>query len=59
MLKHMESEESETEPTGFLALSERAEDMSEEIEERQKIVSELLAHDEEETEIETESEKEV
>ena len=59
LLKHMESEESETEPTGFLALSERAEDMSEEIEERQKIVSELLAHDEEETEIETESEKEV
>ena len=59
LLKHMESEESEVEPTGFLALSERAEDMSEEIEERQKIVSELLAHDEEETEIETESEKEV
>ncbi|MEC8670294.1 MAG: hypothetical protein VXY11_03615, partial [Candidatus Thermoplasmatota archaeon] len=59
LLKHMESEESDTDPTGFLALSERAEDMSEEIEERQKIVSELLAHDEEETEIETESEKEV
>ena len=59
LLKHMESKDSETEPTGFLALSERAEDMSEDIEERQKIVSELLADDEDEAEIETESEKEV
>jgi hypothetical protein len=55
----MELEEPDSETTGFEALSERAEDFSEEIEERQKIVSELLAQNEEESEIETESEKEV
>lgn len=60
LLKHIESEEDEElEVTGFEALSERAEDLSEEIEERQKIVSELLAQDEEEIENESEVEKEV
>ena len=57
LLKHIESDESEV--TGFEALSERADDLSGEIEERKKLVSELLAQDEEESEIETESEKEV
>ena len=59
LLKHMESDELESEATGFEALSERADDLSGEIEERKKLVSELLAQDEEESEIETESEKEV
>ena len=60
LLKHIESEEDEElEVTGFEALSERAEDLSEEIEERQKIVSELFAQDEEEIENESEVEKEV
>ena len=59
LLKHIESDEQESEVTGFEALSERADDLSGEIEERKKLVSELLAQDEEESEIETESEKEV
>ena len=59
LLKHMGTEEPKAEITGFEALSERADDLSEEIEERQKIVSELLTQDEEESEIETETEKEV
>ena len=59
LLKHIESDEQESEVTGFEALSEWADDLSGEIEERKKLVSELLAQDEEESEIETESEKEV
>jgi len=58
LLEHIEDDDS-TDETGFEALSERAEDLSEEIEERQKIVSELLAQDEEEVETDSEVEKEV
>ena len=57
LLDHMADEE-EVEETGFAALSERAEELSEEIEERQQIVSELLAQ-EEEVEEEPEAEQEV
>ena len=57
LLDHMADEE-EVEETGFAALSERAEELSEEIEERQQIVSELLAQDEE-VEEEPEAEQEV
>ena len=57
LLDHMADEE-EVEETGFAALSERAEELSEEIEERQQIVSELLAQDEE-VEEESEAEQEV
>jgi chromosome segregation protein len=56
LLNHIE-EESEN---GFEALTERAEELTEEIEERQKIVSELLADDSEGKEVENqEAEKEV
>lgn len=56
LLNHIVDEE---EPdNGFEALTERAEDLAEEIEERQKIVSELLA-EENENESEQEVEKEV
>ena len=41
LLNHIEDEE-ETEETGFSALSERAEEISEDIEERQQIVSNCL-----------------
>tara|TARA_B100000123_G_scaffold210548_1_gene159515 strand:+ start:60 stop:488 length:429 start_codon:yes stop_codon:yes gene_type:complete len=58
LLNHIQSEE-EKGSTGFEALSERAEDFSEEIEERKKIVSEILSQDEAESEIESETEKEV
>ncbi|MBG46290.1 MAG: chromosome segregation protein SMC [Euryarchaeota archaeon] len=57
LLDHMADEE-KVEETGFAALSERAEELSEEIEERQQIVSELLAQ-EEEVEEEPEAEQEV
>tara|TARA_B100001769_G_scaffold272489_1_gene267009 strand:- start:6744 stop:10628 length:3885 start_codon:yes stop_codon:yes gene_type:complete len=57
LLDHMADEE-EVEETGFAALSERAEELSEDIEERQQIVSELLAQ-EEEVEEEPEAEQEV
>jgi chromosome segregation protein len=57
LLNHIEEEESEN---GFEALTERAEELTEEIEERQKIVSELLADDGEGKEVENqEAEKEV
>jgi chromosome segregation protein len=57
LLNHIEEEESEN---GFEALTERAEELTEEIEERQKIVSELLADDSEGKEVENqEAEKEV
>lgn len=60
LLKHIDSEEQESEATGFESLSERAEDMSEEIEERQKIVSQLLTEkDNEDSTVETEEQKEV
>tara|TARA_B100000700_G_scaffold298083_1_gene363613 strand:- start:9123 stop:13010 length:3888 start_codon:yes stop_codon:yes gene_type:complete len=58
LLNHIDDEEEPTEETGFEALSERADELSEEIEERQKIVSELLAQ-EEEVETDSEAEKEV
>ena len=57
LLNHIDGEE-ETEETGFSALSERAEEISEDIEERQQIVSELLAQDDE-IEEEPEAEQEV
>ena len=56
LLKHIDEEESEE--TGFSALSERADELSEDIEERQQIVSELLAQ-EDEVEEEPEAEQEV
>ena len=58
LIKHI-SDEVESEETGFEALTERAEELSEEIEERQSIVSELLAQDGESLEQEPEAEKEV
>jgi len=58
LLNHIEdSEDSELEDSGFANLAERADEVSEDIEERQKIVAELL---EEEAEVEEEDiEKEV
>ena len=57
LLNHIEEDESEN---GFEALTERAEELTEEIEERQKIVSELLADETEGQEVEDqEVEKEV
>ncbi|MBT4066738.1 MAG: chromosome segregation protein SMC [Euryarchaeota archaeon] len=59
LLNHID-EDDETEENGFEALSERADELSGEIEERQRLVSELLAEgeeadaEEEETEAETE-----
>ena len=58
LLKHIDEDEEESEDTGFSALSERADELSEDIEERQQIVSELLAH-EDEVEEEPEAEQEV
>lgn len=57
LLKHIEDDDSSSE-SGFEALTERADELTEEIQERQKIVSELLA-DEEEQEHDEEVEKEV
>ena len=57
LLNHIDEEE-EIEETGFSALSERAEELNEDIEERQQIVSELLAQ-EDEIEEEPEAEQEV
>ncbi len=51
LLNHIEEDESES---GFEALTERAEELTEEIEERQKIVSELLADEVEQPEVEKE-----
>ena len=59
LLKHLEDDDEQPETTGFEALTERAEDLSEEIHERNKIVSELLSESEGGSEQETESEKEV
>ena len=57
LLNHIEEDESEN---GFEALTERAEELTEEIEERQKIVSELLADETDGQEVEDqEVEKEV
>ena len=58
LLKHIEEDEEKPEETGFSALSERAEELSEDIEERQQIVSELLAQ-EDEIEEDSEAEQEV
>ena len=59
LLKHMGDEEEISEETGFEALTERADELTEEIEERQKLVSELLSQDEEVAEEESEVEPEV
>ena len=60
LLDHI-GDEVQSAESGFEALSERAEELTDEIEERQKIVSELLAEEEleEELEGEEEAEKEV
>ena len=58
LLDHMNSDEDSSE-SGFDALTERAEELSDEIEERQNIVSELLAEDIEEEHKEDEVETEV
>jgi chromosome segregation protein len=55
LLKHIVDEDSNPE-SGFEALAERADDLTEEIEERQKIVSELLAEEEQEQDEEVEKE---
>ena len=55
LLKHIVDEDSNPE-SGFEALAERADDLTEEIEERQKIVSELLAEEEQEQDEEVEEE---
>ena len=59
LLKHMGDEEETSDETGFDALTERADELTEEIEERQKLVSELLSQDEEVAEEESEVEPEV
>lgn len=62
LLNHIDDDSEESDDSaesGFEALTERAEELTEEIEERQKIVSELLAEDEDSAEIESEVEKEV
>lgn len=59
LLNHIKEEEESAESTGFEALSERADELSEEIEERQKLVSELLAEDSMEIVDDTEDEQEV
>ena len=58
LLEHIVDEEQPAE-SGFEALSERAEELTGEIEERQKIVSELLSEEESEEELEEEAETEV
>ena len=58
LLEHIADEEQPAE-SGFEALSERAEELTGEIEERQKIVSELLSEEESEEELEEEAETEV
>ncbi len=59
LLNHIEdSEDSELEDSGFANLAERADEVSEDIEERQKIVAELLEEEAEEVE-EEDIEKEV
>ena len=59
LLNHIDSDEETTDETGFEALTERADELAEEIEERQKLVSELLAQDETELDDEPEAEQEV
>ena len=59
LLNHMSDEEETSDGTGFEALTERADELTEEIEERQKIVSELLSQDEEVMNEESEVEPEV
>ena len=59
LLNHIDNGEETTDETGFEALTERADELSEEIEERQKLVSELLAQDETELDDEQETEQEV
>ena len=58
LLNHIEDEEESVE-SGFGALAERAEELTEDIQERQQIVSELLTEEVEETESEPEAETEV
>ena len=57
LLRHIDNDSDEEESTGLTALAERAEDLAEDIQERQSIVNQLL---DEETELtESEEEKEV
>lgn len=58
LLNHIEDEDESVE-SGFGALAERAEELTEDIQERQQIVSELLTEEVEETESEPEAETEV
>ena len=59
LLNHIDNDEETTDETGFEALTERADELAEEIEERQKLVSELLAQDVTELDDEPEAEQEV
>ena len=59
LLDHIEEESEVSEETGFSALTERADELTEDIEERKKIVSELLDDQDHLIEVEEESEQEV
>lgn len=59
LLDHIEQESEVSEETGFSALTERADELTEDIEERKKIVSELLDDQDPSIEVEEESEQEV
>ncbi len=59
LLDHIEEESEVSEETGFSALTERADELTEDIEERKKIVSELLEDQDSSLEVEEESEQEV